>query len=92
MPLPDATKELMGLDTIFDAWKGKAELSVWEAARAMSMVGGQGMRDVDGKKQFCGCRTGSCMNNKCVCFEAKRLCGSRCHGGHNPKCQNNTND
>jgi hypothetical protein len=91
-PLPDATKELMGLDTIFETWKGKAELSVREAARAMSMVGGQGMRDVDGKRQFCGCRKGSCMTNKCVCFQAKRLCGSRCHGGHNSKCKNNTND
>jgi hypothetical protein len=29
---------------------------------------------------------------KCVYFQAKRLCGSRCHRGHNPKCQNNTND
>ncbi|KAL3785005.1 hypothetical protein ACHAWO_013703 [Cyclotella atomus] len=48
--------------------------------------------DVDGKRQFCGCRKGSCMTNKCVCFQAKRARDSRCHGGHNSKCKNNTND
>jgi hypothetical protein len=90
-PLPEATKELMGLDTIFTTWKGKAALTVREAARAMSMVGGQGMRDADGKKQYCGCKKGSCRTKQCVCFVAQRLCGSRCHGGHNPKCKNNTN-
>jgi hypothetical protein len=91
-PLPEATKELMGLDTIFTTWKGKAALTVREAARAMSMVGGQGMRDADGKKQYCGCKKGTCRTKQCVCFVAQRLCGSRCHGGHNPKCKNNTND
>jgi hypothetical protein len=38
-PLSEATKELMGLDTIFTTWKGKAALTVREAARSMSMVG-----------------------------------------------------
>jgi hypothetical protein len=90
-PLPEATKELMGLDTIFTTWKVKAALTVREAARLMLMVGGQEMRDGDGKKQYCGCKKGTCRSNKCVCFLAKRLCGSRCHGGHNPKCLNNTN-
>eukprot|EP00970_Alexandrium_tamarense_P011602 scaffold2552_cov172-Alexandrium_tamarense.AAC.1 len=91
-PLPEATKELMGLDTIFTTWKGKAPITVREAARAMSMMGGQGMRNADGKKQYCGCKKGSCRTKQCVCFVAQRLCGSRCHGGHNPKCKNNTND
>ena len=58
----------------------------------MSMMGGQGMRDADGKKQYCGCKKETCRTKQCVCFVAQRLCGSRCHGGHNPKCQNNTND
>ncbi|KAL3770016.1 hypothetical protein ACHAWO_013392 [Cyclotella atomus] len=38
-PLPEATKELTGLDTIFTTWEGKAALTVREAARSMSMVG-----------------------------------------------------
>ena len=87
-PLPEATKELMGLDTIFTTWKGKAPITVREAARAMSMMDGQGMRNADGKKQYCGCKKGSCRTKQCVCFVAQRLCGSRCHGGHNPKCKN----
>jgi hypothetical protein len=33
-PLPEATKELMGLDTIFTTWKGKVPLTVRGAARA----------------------------------------------------------
>ncbi|KAL3782724.1 hypothetical protein ACHAWO_008305 [Cyclotella atomus] len=48
----EATKELMGLDTIFTTWKVKAALTVREAARLMLMVGGQEMRDGDGKKQI----------------------------------------
>ena len=33
-PLPEATKELMGLDTIFTTWKGKAALTVLEVVSA----------------------------------------------------------
>jgi hypothetical protein len=77
---------------IFTTWKGKVALTVREAAPAMSMVGSQGTRDADAKKQYCGCKKGTCRTNKCVCFVAQRLCGSHCHGGHNPTCQNNMND
>jgi hypothetical protein len=38
----------------------------------MSMVGGQGMRDADGKKQYCGCKKGTCRTKQCVCFVGQR--------------------
>ena len=46
-----------------------------------------------GKNNSADARRGHAGQNKqCVCFVAQCLCGSRCHGGHNPKCKNNTND
>jgi hypothetical protein len=62
-PLPEATKELMGLDTIFTTWKGKAPITVREAARAMSMMGGQGMRNADGKNNTADARRGHAGQN-----------------------------
>jgi hypothetical protein len=62
-PLPEATKELMGLDTIFTTWKGKAPITVREAARAMSMMDGQGMRNADGKNNTADARRGRAGQN-----------------------------
>ena len=59
----EATKELMGLDTIFTTWKGKAPITVREAARAMSMMGGQGMRNADGKNNTADARRGRAGQN-----------------------------
>ena len=80
--LPLATAALMGLDGVLEHWlrvKGDTPLSrcrsigVRVAAAGNSLTGGQGM-------VHCTCK-GVCDSKRCSCFNANRLCNSRCHKG-----------
>jgi hypothetical protein len=56
------------------------KVSVREAVKAVSIAGGQGVK-------ACGCTSGNCNIGKCVCFNNKVPCNSRCHKGNpNPNC------
>jgi hypothetical protein len=56
------------------------KVSVREAVKAVSIAGGQGVK-------ACGCTSGNCNVGKCVCFNNKVPCNSRCHKGNpNPNC------
>jgi hypothetical protein len=56
------------------------KVSVREAVKAVSIAGGQGVK-------ACGCISGNCNIGKCVCFNNKVPCNSRCHKGNpNPNC------
>ena len=78
--VPHGTMDMWGLREVFDSWRGKAEVSEPQAARCVSIGGGQG-------KKRCGCR-GKCNTNLCSCYKWGRVCGSQCHGGENPTCTN----
>jgi len=84
-----ATPKLMGLESILENWNDPSKkipiLYEREAAKKASLVGGQGT------KNYCGCQVGKCSSNLCVCFKAKRVCNSRCHGSlPNINCKNAT--
>ncbi len=54
-------------------------MSVREAVKAISIAGGQGVK-------ACGCISGNYNIGKCVCFNSKVPCNSRCHkGNQNPE-------
>jgi hypothetical protein len=62
---------LFGLS--LEGWEDLKEITEREAARQVSLVGGQG------KGLFtCMCK-GKCNSNHCSCFKNKRICGSACH-------------
>ena len=79
-PVPQASRAVLGLETIYESWRGKAPITEREAAASTSLVGGQG-------KKKCGCK-GSCDTNRCACRKAKRWCSSSCHAGLNHNCSN----
>jgi hypothetical protein len=72
-------RAIYGLDDMFEYWMGAAKLSEREAAKRMSIVGGQGVTS-------CGCR-GRCVTKSCTCVKDVVFCNSRCHKG-NTKCEN----
>ena len=70
---------LFGLSLV--GWEDLKVITEREAARQVSLVGGQG------KGLFtCMCK-GNCNSNHCSCFKNKRICGSACHR-NNFKCSN----
>ena len=62
---------LFGLS--LEGWEDLKEITEREAARQVSLVGGQGKGLVT-----CTCK-GKCNSNHCSCFKNKRICGSACH-------------
>lgn len=74
-----ATPELMGLEGVLENWKNMRVLSARATSNASSLVGGQGM-------VRCNC-LGNCLQGKCKCLKAGRLCNSRCHKG-SKRCKN----
>lgn len=72
------TAPLAGLADALERYRAALEngetpvmLSVRTAAQRTSICGGQGMAR-------CSCR-GDCLSNRCSCFRAGHICGSRCH-------------
>ncbi len=41
-PIPNGDRKILGLDTIYETWRGKVAITEREAAASMSLVGGQG--------------------------------------------------
>jgi hypothetical protein len=62
-------------------WEDLREIAKREAARQLSLVGGQGKGLV-----ACTCK-GKCNSNHCSCLKNNRKCGSACHR-NNFKCVN----
>ncbi len=73
--------ELLGLQEVSFECMTMKIISVWEASRNESLVGGQGKRDVTCNHKL------ACNSNCCSCFRAARICTSACHG-NNAKCKN----
>jgi hypothetical protein len=69
---------LMGLENVYQQWAGMEKISKREAARALSIIGGQGFVK-------CTCK-GKCLTNSCTCKRLGRICNSRCHKGNNNCC------
>lgn len=70
---------LFGLSLV--GWDDLKVITEREAARQVSLVGGQGKGLVT-----CLCK-GKCNSNHCSCFKNSRICGSACHR-NNFKCVN----
>ena len=75
VPRPESTPKNHGLEAILHKAQtyglmGLPELSITQAVRGQSVVGGQGFKK-------CGCK-GACDNNRCKCRAANVLCNSRC--------------
>ena len=79
--VPEASRSILGLDRVYESWRGMHAISERTAASTVSVVNGQGVKK-------CGCKKGTCRTKKCSCFASNRLCGSHCHGGLNLKCKN----
>ena len=48
-PVPHISRAVLGLETIYESWQGKAPITECKAAASTSLVGGQG-------KKKCGCK------------------------------------
>jgi hypothetical protein len=83
-PVPEQSNNLdaMDLRDAFNDWKDMPKITEREAARFVSLVGGQGII-------HCNCR-GECTTNSCKCKKAGRLCSSCCH--RNSELCKNTHD
>jgi len=68
-------RKLLGLEDAFLTWEGLPRISERAAARASSLVGGQG------HNVRCDCKT-ACNTNRCKCIKAGLLCSSKCHRGN----------
>ena len=75
----NATPGMMGLESVLQNWEAAPKVSIRAVARAQSHAGGQGFLR-------CHC-TGDCMSGRCKCFQAGRICNSRCHP-KNSRCCN----
>ena len=81
---------LFGLSLV--GWEDLKEITEREAARQVSLVGGQGKGLVtctckgNCNSNHCSCK-GNCNSNHCSYFKNKRICGSACHR-NNFKCVN----
>ena len=80
-PVPQGCREVLGMETIFETWRGKAPITEREAAASTSLVVGQG------KKGRCG-YAGKCDTLCCSCKKEKRLYGSQYHRGLHHNCTN----
>ena len=80
-----ANLKLLGLEEAYFGWGTMKLVSERAAARAESLVGGQGRGTVT-----CVCK-GECNTNKCKCFKAGRICTSACHR-NNHKCCSRDHD
>ena len=72
---PSNDRVLLGLEDAFNEWQGMSKISVREAARSVSVCGGQGYN------VQCNCN-GKCESNRCKCKKANVLCSSKCHRGN----------
>jgi hypothetical protein len=68
---PIKKPENYDLQNALENWQGAKKISVREALRAISMMGGQGFF-------FCNCK-GNCKKNGCKCRKNGRQCNSKCH-------------
>lgn len=73
--------EHYGLEHALKDWETKPRISLREALRAISVMGGQGFF-------FCNCK-GNCDKNSCKCKKNGRQCNSKCHPS-NTVCANQT--
>ena len=80
VPGASNNRALMGLEDAFNDWQGMPCITKLEAARDMSVAGGQGNGNIK-----CKCR-GDCTSNCCKCFLANLYCTSKCHCGNNKCC------
>jgi hypothetical protein len=71
--------EHYGLETALQNWQTRDKISIREALRAISMLGGQGVF-------FCNCK-GKCIKFNCKCRKNGRQCNSKCHP-NNKDCVN----
>jgi hypothetical protein len=80
-PVPIASNNLkiMNMSEAYEDWWSLPKITEREAARFISLVGGQGVI-------HCNCKA-SCTSNSCSCRKAGRLCTSRCHRS-SKLCQN----
>jgi hypothetical protein len=68
---PIKKPEHYDLQNALENWQGAKKISIREALRAISMLGGQGFF-------FCNCK-GNCKKNGCKCRKNGRQCNSKCH-------------
>ena len=73
-------RKICGLEDAFMGWQGMQKIKEREAARAVSLVQGQG------HAIRCDCK-GKCANKQCKCVKNGVLCSSKCHRG-NTCCEN----
>ncbi len=59
------------LQNALENWQGAKRISICEALRVISLLGGQGFF-------FCNCK-GNCKKNGCKCRKNGRQCNSKCH-------------
>ena len=65
-------KHKFAVPQVVESWRGLPQgISVRQATRSQSAVGGQGILS-------CLCK-GDCLSGKCKCLKAGRKCTSRCH-------------
>ena len=76
--LPGATRELVGLEEMYENWKKTRRITIREAARAKAVAVNARLR--------CNCQ-GSCTTSRCRCLKAGLKCKSSCHRGSD-KCKN----
>ena len=69
-----ADPKILGLESVLDEWTGLPTMTEREAARAVSLVGGQG------KHIGCKCKRSTCRTKRCSCFQNGMQCNSSCHG------------
>jgi hypothetical protein len=74
------TPALYNLTHALEHWKTMKKVSVREALRKVSMLGGQGAAK-------CGC-AGKCNTKSCSCYKKGLKCNSRCHAGNTKCCTN----
>jgi hypothetical protein len=75
-----ADPKILGLESVLDEWTGLPQMTEREAARAVSLVGGQG------KHLGCKCKRSTCQTKRCSCFLNGMKCSSSCHGVAGNKC------
>lgn len=69
-----ADPKILGLESVLDEWTGLPRMTEREAARTVSLVGGQG------KHLGCKCKRSTCQTKRCSCFQNGMKCSSSCHG------------
>ena len=69
----DANPKLLNLEGVLDSYQGLPKFGERQAARQMSIAGGQGVKR-------CNCK-GICLSKLCSCFKNGSKCAPACHKG-----------